>query len=144
MEHYGFDSTVSPFIKNTNPDDGSIANTGWLNGARYSLWRNRQRSISPRNRGLYCAIRMAIPAMRFYLPQFFGVTPHRTKLWWQNFPSRDCISPEHCGSLIHVLRGAANPPVTDPRDRRRGDGRWPVTTYRIRRRQSSRQAAPNR
>lgn len=54
IEHYGFDSAVSPFIINRNWDDGSDANTGWLNGARYRL-RNTRREFSPTNRGLYCA-----------------------------------------------------------------------------------------
>ena len=98
MEVYGFDNDR---VINRNYDETWSRQVGWLTGKRQSLTKNLRRNFSAeRQRAAYCAaIKTGIIAIHAYPPQLRGVFPPGTKLWWQNFPGRDCVPWRHVEDL---------------------------------------------
>ena len=102
METYGFGpGSTTGLRQNINYDTSTTRTEGWFNG-RQSTLRNRTRNFSAKRfRSLYCAaIRTGFYAINLYLPAGRSLSgtdlyahrdPPGTKMWWSNFPARDCF-----------------------------------------------------
>ena len=89
IEAYGFQSRPA----NRNFDTNELFDRGWFNNRPPAL-TNRRRNFSAKyNRPLYCAaIRFGAYTINAFPPSLRNRFPPATRIWWPNFPARDCFS----------------------------------------------------